>query len=196
MLKKLMVICLGLSLPLSTLVAYAWWNQIQTEIEIVDIQIGYGSRIQLTNLTSDNQGQLVPKSSMHANQDGYTSAYEFSFKVQFTEDLNLANLIIEFSNIQLTKGEEIEFYTKDNEKVSCLDLTLSSVDESIPFLEISSIVLTGSYVYVVIPQGEFTIPVSRFELIVEINESLLNETCSNFIQNRLLRFDVMVEANI
>ncbi len=194
MLRKILIVLVGLTLPLSTLVAYAWWDQIQKRVDIVDIEIGYGSRIQLTNLTNLNQGKLVPKNSIQANQDGYTSSFAFSFKVSLTDDLNQTNLGIEFSNIRLIQDQHVELYSKDNTLVSCLDLTLDSINQSLQIIGDDPYLLQGSYVYFLIPHGNFQVPESRFELKIEINESLLDETCSTYIQNSIFSFDLMVEA--
>jgi len=191
--KKLLLVFLGLILPLSTLVAYAWWDQQQKNVMITDIQIGFGSRIQLVNLTTFNQGKLVPFNSFYADQNGYTTSYQFSFKITFTSDLEITNLGIEFSNILINKERESLFYSSTNEKVSCLDFQFGSSNNSVQLLA-GTEKLNASYVYYLIPYQFFTYPESRFELNVEINEDLLNETCSQFIQDAYINFDVMVEA--
>ena len=54
MIKKSIAFIFALLLSLSSVVAYAWWDQLQVSLDVIELEIGYGSRITLQNLTTED----------------------------------------------------------------------------------------------------------------------------------------------
>lgn len=176
----------------STMIAYAWWNQINESVSVTHIQIGYGTRIRLTNLTTANQGILVSQHSMLADQPGYTSMYQFAFLIEFTEDLSHSNLMLHFSDIHLRKDDRIEHYSLLNKAVSMLDLKVISTNQTLRFINQEYHQISGTDEFLVFSPEAFSVPESRFEFQIAINDQ--PSSASTFIQGSVLSFDLNVEV--
>jgi hypothetical protein len=196
MIKKSLSVVFAIMLSLSTLIAYAWWDQLQVSLDVIELEIGYGSRITLSDLTTANQGALVPEGSANDGRPGYTTEYTFAFQLNFSEDLVDFDLTIELGDVTIHQAGVNTPYDRTLPKYEALHMTLMSLDNSIDFFPTSTLEITSTQTIIGLTSDQVSLPTSFFELIVTINESDINEETVDALAGATFSFDLMVEVTV
>lgn len=196
MIKKSIVFLAAILLSFSTMVAYAWWDQLQVSLDVIEVEIGSGSRIQLQNLSSANQGVLVPTSSAQAGRNGYTTSYEFLFQLKFTPDLVEFDLALGLENIYIYQEGIPTQYDRTLRQFEALHISIVSSDLRFELSPNSSIEITAFQTLINLPSERVNLPISSFELIVVINESQINEDTLDALGGATLSFDLTAEVTL
>lgn len=196
MIKKSFAFVFALLLSLSSVVAYAWWDQLQVSLDVIELEIGYGSRITLQNLTTEDQGVLVPEGSANDGRPGYTTTYMFEFQLNFSPDLIDFDLQIEVGQILIHQDDIETPYDRTLRPYEALHITMGSSDESLQLFPNPSLEITATTTIINLTSEQVTLPTSLFEIVVIIHEPDIHEETFDALAGATLSFDLSVEVNV
>lgn len=192
--KKYLGLLTTLFLSFSLMIGYAWWDQLQEELDSIEIQVGYGSRIQLNDITPFAQGELVPSNSPLASLQGYTSEYTLAFEIQFSPNIVLFDLVLEIQDIRIEKNQQTTAYNGNAVGFSSLIIAIQSFDQSINFFPSNPYRILGNQTLFNFDETRMTTPLSRFEVVASFDEGLVDQNAYNLLAGASIFFDLFVEV--
>jgi hypothetical protein len=193
--NQLITVALGLMLTITTVTAYAWWNQSSTTVNHIEMMIAYGNRVTLRNLTPSNQGKLVPKGTPLSSLPGYTSEYVMTFSVDITGVFQKVELLLSVLNLHVkTKSESILPYDHTNPILEGLKVNLTSPDDSMTFLRQPAFVIKAPNTILNFQSGDLLLSNYAFNLHFELEESLITRESFQILSEATIGFDITVEV--
>jgi hypothetical protein len=193
MIKKIVMGIVVFGFMFSTITAYAWWDHQQTKLDQFELELGYGQRITLTNVTTSNQGLLIPDFD-GVPRTNTTTQFEVKYLLNFSRELTDFDFEIRLENLSIRKDNIVERYDASSLKHLPLEIKIASFDESIDFFPSNPYPIQHAFTFFQLNHSLLSLPSVRFEILFSLNYENLTQLSSSFLQASLISFDLSVEV--